>query len=193
MHIAKGDQFTLLLMVHNPLPPTGPGGTYENVFGQLTLSLYPDNETANLKEVKYYPAHMDQVPCETTLTSDGTPSFTFDVPANSIDYEFSATTTRNDPARFSFKKKSTIVFIGGHLHGWQGGKKLFADKNGKPFLEFTTSPSPTDPYRYDSSYYPTSLEVEAGDTISLRALYDNTENVLRRGVMGMLDVYYYEN
>ena len=192
MLIRKGERFKLLLMAHNPLPPVGPGGIYHDVFGRLTISLYSEGETAGLKEVLFHLIHLDQTPCKGEY-SDRTEAFIFQVPPHTMNYTFSGTSAPDDPAHFTFKKPSTIVYVGGHLHGWQNGKTVVVKKNKKPFLTFITTLSPLYPYRYDSQYYTTHISVDAGDTLSISATYDNIGDVKIRGAMGMLEMYYYEN
>ncbi len=192
MLIKRGETVRLLLMVHNPLPPVGPGGIYHNVSGRLTLTLHPKFRSEKLKEIRYHLMHLDEVPCAMHY-SDGTEAFFFSVPPRVSDYEFSSTATQDDPAQFTFSRPSTIVYVGGHLHGWQGGKEVIVEKNGASFLRFTTTPSATYPYRYDSQYYPSNITVNSGDSFTVRAIYDNPNDVLTRGAMGMLEMYYYEN
>jgi hypothetical protein len=85
------------------------------------------------------------------------------------------------------------VYIGAHLHGWQGGKEVIVEKNGAPFANFKTLPAREYPYRYDIPYYPTTTTMQAGDTLSIRAVYENPNAVPTRGAMGDLGIYFYEN
>jgi hypothetical protein len=86
----------------------------------------------------------------------------------------------------------TVVFIGGHLHGWEGGKRLDLVRNGAPYLSFTTRRAADDAFRYDSQYYPTRLDLDAGDALSIRAVYDNPTSAPDPGAMGIVEMYYYE-
>ena len=192
MRIKKGQRFQLVVMVHNPLPPIGPGGTYTDVYGRLKLTLVPEDKVAGLKEIKYHLAYLDEMLCKGRL-ADGSLIYFFTVPPHVKKYAYTGTSDPNDPARFTFKATSTIVYIGGHMHGWQGGTELLVDKNKKPFLSFVTHLSSSYPYRYDSPYYSTTIPINAGDTVSLEAVYDNPNDASVRGVMGMLEMYYYEN
>lgn len=191
MKIKKGEHIVFMLMLHNPLPPIGPGETYHDVYGKLTLTFRPDSESGNLKNVKFHLIHLDQIPCEVTY-SDKSLAFMFTVPSHSKDFTYSSPNSKDDPSRFTFATSSVIVYTGGHLHGWEGGKALHVYKNGEDFLDFTTYPSPNYPFRYDSQYRPTFIKIAAGDTLSLSAVYDNPNDVAIRGAMGMLEMYYYE-
>ena len=191
MRIKKGEQFYLLVMLHNPSPPLGPGDTYHDVFGRMTLTLVPDNETQGLKPIKFHLMHLDDIPCEVKY-SDGTESFTFTVPPQTLNYSFSASSTADDPARYVFKEPATVVYIGGHLHGWEGGRQILVRKNGQLFKTFTTIRSWANPFEYFSEYHPVSVDFEAGDLLTLTALYDNPDDMPMREAMGILDLYYYE-
>jgi hypothetical protein len=191
MHIRKGEHVQLSLMIHNPEPPLGPGDTYRDVYGKLTLSLVPPAQEHDLKEVKFHLAHLDDAPC-VIREPDQSDAYVFAVPARTQRYVFSGSRQDTDPSRFVFTKPSTIVFIGAHLHGWQGGKELLVQKNGAPFLSFKTALSKDDPFRYDTPYYATSAPMAAGDALSLTAIYQNPHAVPTRGAMGDLGFYYYE-
>lgn len=191
MRIKKGEQFYFILMVHNPTPPLGPGGTYHDVFGRMTLTLVPDEETPGLKPIEFLMMHLDEVPCDVKY-SDGTESFMFTVPPHILNYSFSASSAADDPARHVFKKPVTVVYMGGHLHGWEGGKELLVNKNGQLFKTFTTAKSWVNPFQYFSEYHPVSINFEAGDLLTLTALYSNPDNQPMREAMGILDMYYYE-
>jgi hypothetical protein len=190
MHVKKGEKFRLLFMVHNPEPPVGPGGIYHDVYGVMTLTLLNPASSQGVKEIRYAPGHLDQIPCQIRLP-DGSPSLSFTVPPRVKDFVFTATTTMADPARFTFAHPGVIVLVGGHIHGWQGGKELTVTKNNTPFLDFKTVVSKDDPYRYDSPYYPVHIPMNAGDTVVTSAIYDNPNEVERRGAMGIFDMYYY--
>ena len=191
MHIKKGEQFYLVVMVHNPSPPLGPGDTYHDVFGRMTLTLVPDKETYGLKPIKFLLMHLDEVPCEAKY-SDGTESFMFTVPPHTLNYSFSASSAVDDPARHFFKKPVSVVYMGGHLHGWEGGKQLLVRKNGQLLKTFTPTRSWTSPFEYFSEYHPVSVDFESGDVLTLTALYGNPDDMPMREAMGILDLYYYE-
>ena len=192
MLVKKGDRIQLSAMIHNPEPPLGPGETYHNVYGRLTLKLRPESERNGLKEIHPYLLHLDDEPC-VIREPDQSDAYVFAVPSHTHNYVFSGTHQPNDPSILTFKNPSTIIYIGAHLHGWQGGKKLFVEKNSKEFLTFETRLSKDHSYRYDIPYYPTNLKMNAGDTLSIKALYENLSDVETRGAMGDLGIYYYEH
>jgi hypothetical protein len=191
MSIKKGERLQLVVMLHNPLPPVGPGGTYHAVSASLRMTMHPSFVVPR-HEIKLHVAHLDQEACVMQY-ADGSEAFMFTVPPHAKGYVFSASSTaERDPGRFVFEKDSVIVYMGGHVHGWQGGTSLFVDKNGDSFLSFETRAAPQHPYRYDSEYYPTRLRLEQGDVLTLRAVYDNPHDVPTRGAMGVYEMYYYE-
>ena len=191
MLIKKGDHIMLSLMAHNPLPPLGPGKEYEDVFARLKLSLLTGKQAENLKPVHFRLIHLDDEPC-VIREVDQSDAYVFAVPPNSKNYTMSSSNKAQDPSVFKFKKASTILYVGAHVHGWQGGKELVVDKNGKQFLDFKTRVALVDSYRHDTPYYPTTLDMKPGDTLSLHAIYDNPNSVATRGVMGDLGIYYVE-
>ncbi len=191
MRIKKGQLVQLSIMIHNPFPPVGPGEAYYNVYGTLKLNLRPDNESAQTKAIRPYLLHLDEEPC-VIRTMDQTDAYVFTVPPKTHDYTFTGSGLSSDPATYAFQKPSAIVYLGAHVHGWQGGKKVLVYKNDEPFLTFETKLSDTYPYRYDTPYYPASLEMQSGDTLTLRAVYDNPNDVMTRGAMGDLQIYFYE-
>lgn len=191
MHIKKGDRLFLSVMEHNPLPPMGPGGIYRDVYGKISLRITEDTGTSNLKNVHFQLLHLDQEPCNSFFV-DGTPAFIFGVPAHSKNYTYAGTHRLNDPSEFTFKSTSTIVHIGGHLHGWQGGKIVTVRRNDQPFLNFPTTRSQANPYLFNTVNYMTDLKMLPGDHLSLSTVYDNPGDVPIRGAMGDLGIYYYE-
>ncbi len=191
MRVKRGSRIQLSLMVHNPLPPIGPGETYADVYGRLILSLQDNRAPADLKEIHPRLLHLGDDPCDPT-DPNGMDAYEFAVPAHTINYTKMGTGTSDDPGTLVFKKPSTIVYVGGHLHGWQGGKKVIVEKNEMPFLEFNTAPSKTYPYRYDTESSNARYEMQTGDTLRIRAIYDNPDETHIRGAMGGLGIYYFE-
>lgn len=188
MRVKKGDPLQLSVMIHNPLPPVGPGDTYANAFSTLTLTYVEDSPFLNIKEIQPHLLHLDERPC--VIKPDHSDAYTFSVPPRTMDFRMKSTEVPGDPSTFTFTAPSTLVYVGAHMHGWQGGKEVIVRKNGEPLLDFKTMTSST--YRYDTPYYPTELNFEAGDTLTLEAVYDNPHDVPTRGAMGALGIYFYE-
>ena len=192
LRVRKGQHIQLSVMIHNPRPPAGPGGTYTDVYGQLTITTLPRSSYGHLKEIKPYLLHVDDAPCVIT-EPDQSDAYVFSVPPKSAAYTFAGGSSPFNPGVYLFKSTSTIVYIGAHLHGWQGGKEVLVEKNGSPLLSFDTVRSLDDPYRYDTRYYPTALEMKPGDSLRIRAVYNNPNSVPIRGAMGDLGIYFFEH
>jgi hypothetical protein len=188
MKIKKGTRLQLLLMVHNPTPPTGPGGVYRDVYARTTLHKDTDVSRAT-HPVQFRYLFLDDEQCGHS-EGDFSDINTFPVPPHAIHYVFSGSLTTNPASAYTFTKPTTIVYMGGHVHGWQGGKAVILKKNGTQFARLSSAPSVTVPYQYDTEHYATSTTFKAGDTISIDALYDNPHAVESRGAMGMLGMYY---
>lgn len=187
LKIKKGTRLQLFLAVHNPGPPVGPGGEYRNVYGHLILkeSSLPSNK---LSLVQFRFLHLDEIPCGFTQP-DLSDIHTFLIPPHVTNFYFSR--SRNDiSSSFVFPASSSVVYMGGHLHGWQGGKEVSVEKNGVPFHHFFTHPSPNVPYRFDTIHFATSTHFDAGDRISISAYYSNPHEEKSSGAMGMLGFYY---
>ena len=189
MRVKKGDVLQLSVMIHNPLPPIGPGETYEDAFSKLTLTYLKGSPFQKIKEITPHLLHLDERPC--VIKPDHSDAYTFSVPPRTMDFRMKSTEAPGDPSTYTFTAPSTLVYVGAHMHGWQGGKELIVRKNGEPLLSFKTEVS-SYPYRYDTPYYPTEVNFETGDTLTLEAVYDNPHNVPLRGVMGDLGIYFHE-
>ena len=190
--VRKGQHLQLSVMIHNPGPPIGPGGIYNDVYGQLTLTMLAHSPQQPPKEIHPYLLHLDDNPC-VIQEQDQSDAYVFSVPARRSAYAFSGSSSPFNPGEYTFQSTSTVVYIGAHLHGWQGGKQLIVEKNGSALLTFDTAHALDDSYRYDTPYYPTSLEMKPGDRLKIRALYANPSPIATRGVMGDLGIYFFEH
>ena len=184
LFIPKGVPLVLGVMLHNPLPPVGPGGTYRNVSARLALE--EATSTQYLTPVTFRLLHLEREPCKTTENG-----YEFEVPAHAKDFVFGYPKgTAPDPASYTFERGATVVYMGAHIHGWEGGKELRVYKNGVLLTTFKTLKDAEDTYRYDTPHYATSLRMQAGDTLSIEAVYDNPYDVPLTGAMGMMGFYY---
>jgi hypothetical protein len=179
--IPEGTPLVLDAMFHNPEPPVGVGGIYENVALQFTLVLAEDT-TPSLQPLTYHLLRLSDTPCREY-------SHSFTVPEKTTGYTFSGTDEVGDASVLSVAATSRIVYWGAHLHGWEGGRQLTVRKNEAVIETFTSNVSVEDPHRFDTPHTETDVVLEVGDTLSIAALYDNpTQNPLR-GAMGHLGVY----
>ena len=179
----KGEHLKLSLAVHNPAPPLGSGDTYHEVYGRIVLQ---ENavRAKGAKPVRFVHLYVEDL-CSRNADDD---VGTFTIPAHVRGYVYTGCGPQKN-ASITFASSGTIVHMGGHLHGWQGGKDLIVEKNGTLFRTFSTTASPDDHFRFDTTFTQVPVHVSAGDTLSLRAVYDNSFNTPIRGVMGMLGFY----
>jgi hypothetical protein len=193
LKIPKGSPLKLVFMVHNPEPPLGPGGTYSDVYSQITLT-ESTQSPATLKLLEPRLLHLDDpdITCwhkETDLSD----FYTFTVPAHVKDFVFSGKGAHDPAATMTFSRGATLFDLSGHLHGWQLGKKLIVRKNGVVMHQFDTRPSSSTPYIYETRHVEEPFHVAAGDTLSVSAIYDNPHSVPTRGAMGIAGFYYHED
>lgn len=187
--IAKGTPLVLAAMLHDPLPPVGPGGTYHDVNASITLHEADPSTRRSLTPVTFRLLHLEHEPCRTDEMG-----YVFKVPAYARGFVFKGhPEAANDGSRYIFTHPATILYLGAHLHGWEGGRELRVYKNGELLTTFATHKSETDPYLYETPHYQTDLHMEAGDTLSIEAVYDNPYDVPLTGAMGMLGIFYAED
>ena len=185
LFIKKGTPLQLIGMLHNPEPPRGPGGTYSGVVVRTTLHVVPAVDGTTFTPVELRVLYLDEHGC-----ADAVPSDTFTIPPKSLQYHYSGTHARPDePAQMIVMATSTIVYVGAHLHGWQGGKELIVLRNGKPFADLKTQRVPGDPYLFQTPHFATSTQVLPGETISIESTYDNPYSVPVRGAMAFFAMY----
>lgn len=179
--IPKGTPLILDAMFHNPSAPVGPGETYTDVSLSIDLIL-ADKDVEQLKPLEYHLLRLSDTPC-TGL------SHSFSVPPQSNAYVFTGTSEENDASRLAIKKPSRILYWGGHLHGWEGGKSLTVRKNDEVVESFETRKDPDVAYRYNTPHGNRDVLLQAGDEISIEAVYENTTDSVVRQAMGHLGLY----
>ena len=179
----KGEHLLLSLAVHNPAAPLGTGSTYHDIFGRIEL------QENSVRARGALPVKFVHLFAEDECNRNSRDEIaTFTVPAHARHYVYAGCGAKIH-ASTTFPSAGTIVHMGAHLHGWQGGKEVIVEKNGKPFKIFSTAVSPDDAHRYDTPYTQVPVHVAAGDTLSVKAVYDNPHDVPLRGAMGMFGFY----
>jgi len=178
-YIPKQSPLMLQTMVHNPLPPIGHGRDYYNVFASIKLhEAKPETEQKKVE--------MIQLNLLDDVCSDD-----FTVPANTTTFTKGDPAASNpSPATHRFSKAGQIVYMGGHLHGWEGGQYLDVYLNGNHLKRYTSQKATDDPYRYDTEHGPTDIEIAAGDILTITATYTNDNPVPITGAMGILAAYF---
>ena len=191
LFIKKGTPLKLQLMVHNPEPPLGPGETYKDVYTRIVLT--ESSEPArSLSLLEPYLLHLDDKSCGFT-EPDASDVYTFAVPAHTRRYVFKGHGSDDQSSTKVFSKPATIVHLAGHLHGWQGAKQLVIYKNGQAMHTFDIIPSTTSPFIYETRHTAAPYHMNAGDKLSISALYENDHAVSARGVMGIVGFYYVDD
>lgn len=185
MFLPKDTPLLLSAMFHSAPPPYGPGGTYHDVFGRVTLEVAPP-EATDLTPVTFNLLRLSESPCAFTEVGDG---YIFDIPANTEKYVFSGTNAANDTARMTVAATSTIVYWGGHIHGWEGGQDLRLFQNDELLHSFTPFQASDDEYQYNTPHEQTNVTLTPGDELSIEAEYDNPADEPILGAMGQVGLW----
>ena len=190
LRIPKGTPLSMYIMVHNPEPPIGPGGTYRDVYTRVQL-IESDQGPATLKLVHPYLLHLDDVPCSYGK-ADGSEGVIFTLPARTMGYHFSGKGQSDPAASKLFTRPATLINLTGHLHEHQDAKELIVRKNDQILYVFRPTPVTNDPYFSPLYRASSTFHVEAGDRVWLTAVYDNPSSVPIHGAMGAAGFYYTE-
>ncbi|OGG64453.1 hypothetical protein A3C18_04110 [Candidatus Kaiserbacteria bacterium RIFCSPHIGHO2_02_FULL_54_11b] len=172
--IPRGTPLDLETILHNPVPPFGPGGTYENVRIKLILTI---GERPAYKPLELVRLSLEDPACTPS-------SSTFDVPANSVSFVKSM----NSPiSSYTFKEKSNLALIGAHTHGWDRGEEVTVYLNGQKLAEFIPKRMNANPWSWATPTKIINRTVQAGDTVTFTATYSNPyDEPLIHEAMGMI-------
>ncbi len=185
LFLPKGTPLLLFAMLHNPLPPAGPGGTYANVQLQVKLNVDNSKNPQRFKPVELYRLHLADSPCTNNIGFGET----FDVPANTAEYVKKPSPT-DFPAEYTFQKPGTIIAMGGHIHPFDRGKALDVYINNNLVHSFTPKLKNDKPWSWEIDPLFQKKHVGKGDTISIEARYSNPNPFALRGEMGMMVFYF---
>jgi hypothetical protein len=183
--IPKGSQIFLYTMLHNPKPPVGYGENHYNVSSLIELDLADKDEILSLKPVEFIRLDLTDKPC-----SSDESGYVFNVPANTQEYTFGSSSEKMIGSSYTFTESGKIIYMGGHMHGWEGGKYISFYVNGKLVRKYETSKAKDDPYRFDTPHQEENIHVNKGDFISITATYENNSEEKLTGAMGMLGIYF---
>jgi hypothetical protein len=179
--LKKGTPVVLQTMVHNPLPPIGPGGLYRDVYGEIIFEVERPMETDRSHELEFHDLVLEDARC-----SDST----FRVPPYAEHFtRESSVRGAQDRSRYTLPHAGTLVALGTHTHSWEGGDMTTIFHNDNPIIAARPVRSGVEPWSWVSPRHFPFLHLEAGDTLSLSAVYDNTSPSPVRGAMGMAGVY----
>ncbi len=173
--LPKGTPLGLEAIMHNPLPPFGPGGTYKEVRVKVTLFI-------GEKEQTYTPVQRVRLSLEDPACTPR--SSTFDVPAQSTSF----VKKMDSPiSKYTFKTAATILLMGAHTHAWEGGERVSVYLNEELLHEFVPKRKNSDPWSWATPATFSSIRVRAGDTIRITATYSNAhDQPLLNDAMGMI-------
>jgi len=90
------------------------------------------------------------------------------------------------PARYIFSRPGTIVYMGAHLHLWEGGEKLDVFLNDNLIMTFTPTRTSQEPWSWIIKHTPLSVRINTGDELSITATYLNNNPVPIGGAMGIM-------
>lgn len=173
--VPKGSRLIANAMLHNPLPPEGPGGTYHDVSVEFSF-------LRTLAE-----APIPAVPLFLTLVDkDSRSDDTFTVPAKTTQY----VRTASDPqdigkGSYVLPSDGMLVELGAHMHAWQGAKRIDVFLNGQPLKSFE-SVQGEEPWEWSTKRLTLLKRVHKGDVLSLSATYTNEESSPVVGAMAIV-------
>ncbi len=185
LFVKRGDKLILQLSVHNPAPPLGPGDVYTNVSGTLKLKTRTSLFKNDFQPLAFRLLFLADEPCQTKPAP-----FAFSVPKQTEHHVIQAPADTKSGGKITFEKPTRILYMGGHLHGWQGGVSVSVKKNGALIQTYETHPSKTVPYRYDTPHGLTSIDLAAGDSLSIESVTKNPHDYAVRGLMAIVGFYY---
>ncbi len=184
--IKKDTKLQLVGMLHNPEAPLGSGDSYSNVSAGFTITVANPTSTRNQKVDFYMLSAEDPPYCQDR--------YTFTVPAKTIDYAKSSEVKPGLNGSFvKFDTPGTIVGLGTHTHGWQGGRNVDVFINSKLYRSFTTEQVGNNPEIWSSTVEQSAIRINKDDTITLTSHYTNPSDVPIRGAMGIIGFYFAKN
>ncbi len=186
MYLPKGTPLVFEAMFHNPEPPLGVGKEFENVTAEIILKGVEDSLFQRFKKVDFYRVHISDNPCGNPL-GDGE---TFEVPPNTTITKNRSLLGKAQTNIYKFSESGVILQMAGHIHSWDGGKRLDVHKSGKLIHTFTPYLETKDLWSWKNPFYSVLLRVKKNEEISISATYENPNSVPVRGAMGMMVFYF---
>lgn len=191
IYLKKGTRLYLSGMIHNPLPPQGEGGTYENV----SIGYRFTTERPSLRRsvaVEFHRLALEDAPyCDDLDLRTAVDVFT--VPAHAASFVQSSTKDEGvNPTRHIFKEDGIMIGFGAHLHPMDGGKRIDAYLNSEPIAR--AIPEQLDlerPWLWRTNFEVLGdTRVRAGDTLTFSATYDNPKDVPVEDAMGQIVFFF---
>ena len=179
--VPAGSLFLIDAMVHNPKPPVGPGGDYANVRVSANFKIQKVNDRNDKKIVKPFVLYLSDQFCRPNIYE-----YIFEVPPLIKNFTKKTDQTEyGDSSFYQFKESGEIIYAYGHLHGWDGGKKIEIFKNDEMVdtLKTFRFDSEDKPWLWETERSDKKIWVEKGDVISIAATYSNPYSAPIRGAM----------
>lgn len=188
--LKKGTRLYLSGMIHNPLPPQGEGGTYENVsIGYRFTTERPSSRRA--VPVEFHRLALENAPyCEEQDLRAAVDVFT--VPPHSADFIQSSVHAEGvNPTRHVFSQDGIIMGFGAHLHPMDGGKRIDMYVNGKPLASAVPVQISPKPWLWRTQLTLLGdIRVHQGDVLTFSATYDNPNDVAIEDAMGQMVFFF---
>lgn len=192
LHLKKGDQLYMEVMVHNPAPPLGPGKDVENAEFSIRMSGVPGEiSDGQFTPLEFTRIKLDDSPCKTPLAY-----VAFKVPANTLEYvkkdEFFGKGTTTPSGTFVMPHDATIIGVGANIWPGKGGQAMRMTVNGEQKAEILAKKKDaTIPWNWSLPLLDNeSIPVKKGDHISGEAVYSNPNPFVIPDASGMLGFYY---
>ena len=182
MYIKKNTRVRVQAMMHNPDLPMGTGETYTAVSAGFKMH-FAEAGNERSSNVSFYHMGVDDAPhCQS--------DYVFTVPPHTQKFiKNSDNAFGANQSKLTLTKAGTLMVIGSHLHGWQGGRRLDVFLNGKILYTFIPNKISASPEIWTSPDAIFMKKVSAGDTFTLSAEYENLTNEPIDGAMGMIGLY----
>lgn len=173
--IPQGSRLSANVMLHNPVPPNGPGGDYEDV--SVHIALLGDTETAQVPVVPISIALVDDM-------SRGHDSFT--VPANTARFiRTPDASTDIGRSSYTFPTNGMLVELGAHMHAWQGAKQVEVFLNDTKIHTFISKQG-KESWDWFTPHATLYQKVKKGDVLWLSATYENNSAEPIIGAMALV-------
>jgi hypothetical protein len=177
--LAEGDQLVLEFMEHTPLPPYGPGGTYERP--QLEVTLVPDTRGVHDVPLEFVRLRLDDTPCAEPVGHQA-----FAVAAGT---EVTRRSRVEVPGEsYTFAKDSIVLTRGANFWPLKGGQRATLYLN-ETVRDTFVAQQGGEPWRYHIPPSEEPLFVRAGDTVTYEVRYENPYDREVPDASGMLGFY----
>ncbi|MEK7560848.1 MAG: hypothetical protein AAB539_02730 [Patescibacteria group bacterium] len=193
--LPAGTPIGISAMLHNPLPPYGSGGTYDNVAARLNLTVEAATLSRRFRALEYNRLRLSGTPCVYPLRKNVAPAEVFSIPAGARHWTMAAARPEDGHAEsgaYVVQRPGTLVGFGGHTHGWEGGEELALLLNGRALFSLNSRQKGDWLWLWETPFYwiRRRVRLEAGDVLSISATYSNLfAEDLTGSAMGMVGFY----